>query len=876
MAANVSDQQSIDRAFALHRNGQYAEAEAQYRALLVVVPEEPRALSLLGTLCLQTGRPGEAIDLLRQAAGLQPGDAATHANLGLALLERGDHVAALASCDRALAVAPAYPEALNNRGNALAGLGRTEEALASYERALVLRRDNVDAHYNRGRMLEELHRGGEAVDAYARVLELQPHHVDALFRAANLLLGQGRAEDAVDHYDRLLELRPNAATVLSNRGNALLALGNLEEALTSYERALAAAPGLAEGYNNLGNVLHMLGRNDEALAACSRAIALRPDFAEAYNNRGSVLVALARPEEALTDLERAIALRPRFAEAHANRGNALSELHRYGQASASFARSVELDPDYAGAYRGRGTMLMDLQQYGKALADYDRAIALDPRHAFALGNRAFALRMLGRPEEACRDLTRVLELSPKHPYAEGGRLHFQLQCCDWTDLEQRIEQVRSSLRAGNGAALPFHFLGISASPAEQLDCARAFAKAERIEASTAAGATAPCRHGRVRVAYLSADLHEHATAYLTAELFERHDRRRFEVFGVSYGQDDGSPMRDRLRRAFDRFVDAREMNDREVAEWMRAQEIDIAVDLKGYTADARTGILMHRPAPVQVNYLGYPGTLGLPYIDYIVADAFLIPAGDERWYSEKVVRLPDSYQVNDSRRAIDDHTPSRADLGLPEHGFVFCCFNNSYKILPDVFAVWMRLLAGVPGSVLWLLADNEAAMRNLRREAARRGIAPERLVFAPRAKLGAHLARQRRADLFFDTLPCNAHTTASDALWTGLPVLTCAGSTFAGRVAGSLLHAAGLGALVTHTLEDYEALARTLATTPTLLTSLRAKLARERNGCALFDVSRFTRNIESAYLTMHARSQAGLAPEDFDVRPDAAMPGNAR
>ncbi len=544
-------------------------------------------------------------------------------------------------------------------------------------------------------------------------------------------------------------------------------------------------------------------------------------------------MALARPEEALADLERAIALRPRFAEAHANRGNALSELRRYGQASASFARSVELDPDYAGAYCGRGTMLMDLQQYGKALADYDRAIALDPRHAFALGNRAFALRMLGRPEEACRDLTRVLELSPRHPYAEGGRLHFQLQCCDWTDLEQRIVQVRSSLRAGNEAALPFHFLGMSASPAEQLDCARVFAKAERIEAPTAAGATGTHRHDRVRVAYLSADFHEHATAYLTAELFERHDRRRFEVFGVSYGQDDGSPMRDRLRRAFDRFVDAREMNDREVAEWMRAQEIDIAVDLKGYTADARTGILMHRPAPVQVNYLGYPGTLGLPYIDYIVADAFVIPIGDERWYSERVVRLPDSYQVNDSRRAIDDHTPSRADLGLPGDGFVFCCFNNSYKILPDVFTVWMRLLASVPGSVLWLLADNEAVTRNLRREAARRGIAPERLVFAPRAKLDAHLARQRRADLFLDTLPCNAHTTASDALWAGLPVLTCAGSTFAGRVAGSLLHAAGLGTLVTHTLEDYEALALTLATTPTLLASLRAKLARERNGCAL-------------------------------------------
>ena len=506
MAANVSDQRSIDRAFALHRNGQYAEAEAQYRALLVVVPEEPRVLSLLGTLCLQTGRPGEAIDLLRQAAGLEPGNAATHANLGLALLERGDHVAALASCDRALALAPAYPEALNNRGNALAGLGRTEEALTSYERALGLRRDYVDAHYNRGRMLEELHRVGEAVDAFARVLELQPHHVDALFRVGESAAGT-----------RVVRKTPLTITIVFwscdrtlPRCSATAAMRcSLWATWRKHSRAMSARLQPRPNWRRDTTIL-------ETSCTCSDATTKRwlPVPGQLHSGRtlrrpttiGAAYWwrSLDRRTRCLTSSARLRSGR-RFAEAHANRGNALSELRRYGQASASYARSVELDPDYAGAYCGRGTMLMDLQQYGKALADFDRAIALDPRHAFAFGNRAFALRMLGRPEEACRDLTRVLELSPRHPYAEGGRLHFQLQCCDWTDLEQRIEQVRSSLRCRQRGGVAVPLPGDLRFARGTAGLRSRFRQGREDRGVDCSGATAPCRHDRVRVAYLSAD-----------------------------------------------------------------------------------------------------------------------------------------------------------------------------------------------------------------------------------------------------------------------------------------------------------------------------------------------------------------------------------
>jgi predicted O-linked N-acetylglucosamine transferase (SPINDLY family) len=876
MTDNAADPPSFERAFALHREGRLAEAEAAYRALIAAGSSEPRLSGLLGALCLQTGRLDEAIALLQHATAAEPRSPTAHANLGLALLGRGEHAQALACCERALALAPAYPEALVTRGNALAGQGRAAEALASYDRALALRADYVEAHANRGRVLESLHRLNDAIAAYGRVVALQPRHVDARFRLANLLLGGGWPREAIAHFDALLEFAPDAAPALVNRGNALAALGDDEAALASYRRAVAAAPNLAEAHANVGDVLHRLWRNDEALAALTRALLLDPGLSEALNIRGSVLVALAQPDKALADLDRAVVLSPAFAEAHANRGNALAELKRYDEALASYARSIELKPDFAGVYCGRGSLRMDRQEYAAALVDFDRAIALDPRHAFALANRAFAYRMLGRPEESHRDFERVLEVAPGHPYAAGGRLHAQLQCCDWTDLERRMIDLRAAVDAGTPAALPFHFLGIATTPGEELACARAFAATERIAEPTRPPPTSAQAHDRIRLAYLSADFHAHATAYLIAGLIEQHDRHRFEVTGISYGADDGGPMRARLRRGFDRFVDARTMDDREVAELMRAEAIDIVVDLKGYTADARTGILQQRPAPVQLNYLGYPGTLGVRYVDYIVADAFVIPPGDERWYSEQVVRLPDSYQANDAHRSIDAHTPPRAELGLPEHGFVFCCFNNVYKILPDQFAIWMRLLSSVPGSVLWLLRDNQAAERNLRREAAIRGVASERLVFAPRAPLPEHLARQRRADLFLDTLPVNAHTTASDALWAGLPVLTCAGGTFAGRVGASLLHAAGQGALITHTPDDYEALALKLATTPKLLASLRAKLARARDTCALFDTVRFTRNLERAFLAMHERAVRGLPPEGFDVPPLAAAAGATR
>jgi predicted O-linked N-acetylglucosamine transferase (SPINDLY family) len=373
------------------------------------------------------------------------------------------------------------------------------------------------------------------------------------------------------------------------------------------------------------------------------------------------------------------------------------------------------------------------------------------------------------------------------------------------------------------------------------------------------------RHERIRIAYVSADFHQHATSYLTAGMFECHDKSRFEITAISIGPDDNSEIRQRLKDSFDYFIDVTALSEDQIASRIRDSEIDIVVDLKGFTQDARTGVFAHRPAPIQVNYLGYPGTLGAKYIDYIIADRNVIPEDQQKFYSEKIVYMPNSYQVNDTKRLTADVIFTRPELGLPPTGFVFCCFNNNYKITPHVFDCWMRVLKQVEGGVLWLLEANAKAAGNLRREAAARGVNAERLIFARKRPLSEHLARYRLADLFLDTLPCNAHTTASDALWAGLPVLTCSGETFASRVAASLLHAIHLPQLATTTLEDYESLAIELAKHPNKLKEIKQKLADNRLTTPLFDTKLFTKHIEAAYTAMYERYRAGLAPDHIIV-----------
>ena len=738
-----------------------------------------------------------------------------------------------------------------------------------------------------------------AAQACRAALRRDGRNVTALFVLALTQMQEGHFEDAERSFAKATALDPKAAEIWANRGNNQIALGRADRALEFLVHALALEPNFPEALYNQAKLLADAGRLDEALAAYDKCIALVPRFADAMNNRGVILAKLGRKEAALESYDECLAIAPQSADTLNNRGNLLAALGRRAEALASYDASLAVAPDAADTLRNRGNLLEILGRSVEALASYDRALRAAPNAPELLDRRGNLLAALGRDDEALASFDKCLTAAPRYEaawlsaarllisrkrfeeaqalvgrllavvpdadLAQGYLAYAKLNLCDWNGLPEVIAALRDQVTQAKAVTLPFHGLLTLTSPHEQLLCAKARVALEFPRGSVAKIAPRRCEHDRIRIAYVSADFHEHATSHLMAGLIEHHDRSRFETVGVSFGPDDGSATQHRIRGAFERFLDVRGCSDLEAARRIREHEVDIAVDLKGFTGDCRPGILASRPAPLQVNYLGYPGTMGADFIDYIIADRWVIPPEQRCCYAEQVVYLPDSYQCTDDTRAIGTTVPTRIEAGLPARAFVFCSFNHTFKIVPEIFDIWMRLLKRVEGSVLWQLADHPVARRNLRAEAERRGIAPDRVVFADRVPPDRHLARHSLADLFLDTLPYTAHTTASDALWTGLPVLTCLGPTFAGRVAASLLHAVGVPELVTTSLEDYEALAFKLATEPALLGALKAKIAAHRHTHALFDTARFCRGIEAAYATMQERHRRGEPPEGFAV-----------
>ena len=717
------------------------------------------------------------------------------------------------------------------------------------------------------------HQRGDLVEAqrrYRAILAVEPGQFDVLHCLGALEAQQGHLEEARHLLGRAVKSNPVSAEAHLNLGNVFKALARSDEALASYERALAVKSDYAEVFNNRGNVMHELRRYAEALASYDKAVAVKPDYADAYFNRGVVLQELGRREEALTSYERALAIQPDSAEAYTHRGNVLQDLQRHAEALASYERALAIAPDFAPALNNRGNVLRDLRCYDEALASYQKALTIEPDYADAYFNLGVFFQGLNRHEEAIRDFEQVMKLDPSSSECtdtSGNLLSSKMCLCDWRQYDQEVERVVAGVRAGQCSIPPFPFLAISGSAQDQLSCSRIWSRDKFPVSLFPVWKGERYHHDRIRVAYLSTDFRDHAVAYLMAGLFEQHDRTRFEITAVSFGVDTPGETRTRLKGAFEHFIVIGKESDREIAELLRQREIDIAVDLNGYTLGNRTGIFALRPVPVQVSYLGYPGTLGAGYIDYMLTDRHTIPEGREACYAEKTVCLPETFQANDSKRRIAEHSMTRAEAGLPENGFVFCCFNNNYKITPAVFDVWMRLLDKVEASVLWLIHGHALMETNLRHEAELRGINPTRLIFAPRLQYAEHLARYRLADIFLDTLPFNAGTTASDALWGGLPVLTCMGDAFAARMAGGLLHAIGLPELITHSLQEYQALALQLATDGRMLADIKARLAYNRETCPLFNTDRFRRHIEAAYLKMWERCRRGELPVSFVVEP---------
>jgi predicted O-linked N-acetylglucosamine transferase (SPINDLY family) len=659
------------------------------------------------------------------------------------------------------------------------------------------------------------------------------------------LAQQNRLAEALVLLDKALGLNPNYGDAHNNRGVILQQLGRMEEAVASYDRALRLRPDNPGAWYNRGNALVQLKRMDDAVASYDKALKFAPSHVETLMNRGYALMHLKRADQALASFEKVTRIKPGYPDAHHNRGRALADLNRLEDAVVSYDVALQLKPDYAAAHNDRGNALLRRKQLGDALASYERAVQSKPDYAEAYFNRGTVLAELKQVAEAIADLDRALRIRSDNGPAQVLKAYYQAKICDWSSRTHRADALAPGI--DSDGIQPFLLLGMDDDPSRQLARAKRWANENYLVAPNLRPRTG-ARPGKLRIGYFSADFRDHPVMQLMARLLELHDRNRFEVHLFSFGEDVQDAMRDRAWKSADQFHDAGSLSDHALVELARELGIDIAIDLMGYTKGSRTEVFSHRVAPLQVNYLGYPGTMGAAFMDYIIADKWVVPDADRPFYTEKVIHLPHTYMPSDNSRAIAEDRFSRADMGLPESGFVFCCFNNSYKISPAEFDVWMRLLGKVPGSVLWLSRDNEVAGANLYREAQARGIDRERLIFAERMPSHAdYMARYRCADLFLDTFNYNAHTTANDALWAGLPLITKPGQSFAARVAASLLNAIGMPELVTDSLDTYEELALALATNPVRLATLKTKLAANRLATPLFDSEAFTREIEKAY-----------------------------
>jgi len=704
------------------------------------------------------------------------------------------------------------------------------------------------------------------------VLQQDTEHAEAWLLRAVIAIQGGNAADSAIAARRSLRANPTRAAAHALLGDALLMLRQPQAALESYQAALLQDAGLVSAHFGRGNACRALQEFDQALASFDEVLRLRPHDAEACVGRGEVLLQMRRAAEAKASFERALVLRPGYAAARRGIGDILLDAGRPEQALTAHQQALQLGADLPDVHNSVGNSLRALGRCAEAVAAYDESLRLDPLNGTIHANRAFALMQLeGRHEEALDGFKRALELDPDIPFAAGSLLYAQISRADWSIRVPAVsrEQILRSVSSGKPACLSFAFLSISDCAATQLKCAQVFARrtcSVELPRRHSAGHRQHRPHGhRLRIAYVSADLREHAISYLIVGALERHDRARFETYGISLRPPEPTAAGERIRAAVDRFIDVSNMTDRAAAELMRDLDIDIAVDLNGYTQGSRPRIYAYGAAPIQVSYLGYPGSMGVPFMDYLLADDFVIPPDRCRHYCEAVVHLPECFQANDDKRVISERIFSRAELGIAQDAFVFCCLNNTHKINPPMFDVWMRLLAQLPDSLLWLLCHESEVRDNLCREAASRGIDPRRLLFAERLPYAEHLARLKLADLFLDTLPFNAGTTASDALWAGVPVLTLSGEAFAARMAGSLLRAAGIPELICSSIEEYADKALALARSADTLRRLRARLAQSRGTSPLFDTARFTAHLEDAYEQMWLRLQRGEPPRGFAV-----------
>lgn len=823
--------QELARAHNFHRDGNLTAAEEIYTTILIQNPLEPDALHSLALIKFAQNNALEAERLILNALPLRPPS----------------------------------PVILLNYGLILAALNKTREALISFDKAIKLKPDYLEAHYNKGIILYSLGQYEAAINSLKKTLKINPNYTSSLFALYKTLMKSKNYEKAEEYFKKILKKNQNITGAFNFRGQILFELKDYTSALKAFDTALSYEPYNAAIINNKATTLKLLCRFEEAAYSYEQAIKLQPDFLQAHINMGATQEALLNFEKSLLHYRKALEIEPENSLALLGMSNLFIRMKKFDRSLKKCDRILSINPNNIHALNNKGICYFELNDLENALLFFKAALKLDPTYLDGLANCGETQIFLNKFSEALETFKTLISLDPFHSKALDGLAVASLRSSSWENFDKIKNLLEQHIENKSSIITPFTLLGYCDDPALQLKCAKIYAQSKFISKPKHIFNKMPSLSGKLRIGYASADFKEHATAYLIAELFEKHDRSRYEINAFSFSQNDKSIIQKRIIKSFDKFNDITNLSDEEAAEFINKQEIDILVDLKGYTGQARTGIFCYKPAPIQVSYLGFPNTMAVDFMDYFITDKIASPDSLGSYFTEKLVFLPDSYQINDSKQQVPFLLPSKRDVGLPDNGFVFCSFNNNWKINPIIFEIWTRLLNKVPNSVLWLLRDNEISEKNLIKEAEQRGIDKKRIIFAERIEHEYHLARQPLADLFLDTVPCNAHTTASDALWSGLPVITCLGSSFSARVAASIINAAGMPELITHSLEDYESLAFKIASNPIMIQELKNKLSHNRTKCALFDSTRTTRNLEKAFDMMYENFRHHRKPQNIII-----------
>lgn len=790
----------------------------------------------------------------------------------LAAHQAADYVRAESLLRKALEIVPDRVSVLTNLSAVLLESGRIDEALTYSERAAGLEPGGADLWYRLAELCEKQDKPREALVHRTRGHVIEHADADAHSDHGFALLSAGRAAEALDHIEKAVVLDDRSVRAWTNRGLVLTELRRFRESEQAFDRAIALDPRCAASLSGKASVLLAENRLEEALESADRALAIEARDPRIWFTHGAILNALGRPDEAVSSLDKALGIEPRYADAWCNRGMAMGRIARHEEALASYDRALDIHPRHALSLTNRGVELRALGRPEDALASLEMAIDCDPGIAEAWYNRGVLLSDFRRFAEALASYDRALALKTHIDYALGSRFHAAMMLCDWRGLAEVLGKIERGLELGHKVSQPVILLLSPLLARLQRRSAETFVAERhgRRMVGPAVSSTPPQTGSRLRVGYLSGDLRNHPVGIQALALARYHDRRNVEAIGFSLLRVENDPYQDAIRKSFDAFYDLSALSPADAVKLVRQRELDVAVDLHGHMQGSRMEILAEGVAPIQVNFL-CPGTSGAPFIDYILSDATTIPSAQRDGYTENLALLPDSFFVNDYRSMKPSATRTRAEEGLPESGFVFASFCESYKITPDIWEVWMRLLRNLPDSVLWLgIRSNAAALENLKREAAAWGVSPERLVMAKFAERREdHIARLALADICLDTPVYNGHTTTADALWAGVPVLTSPGNAFCGRVAASILNAIGLPELIAADLPEYEAMALRLAQMPGELAGLRAKLARNRDTQPLFDTERSVRHVEAAFRMMVERQRKGLPPESFAVEPIA-------